>query len=210
LYAAVFTQLDPGLPVPPAPSEAAVDLRHWYVVPDVAEAAEGQAIPDTAQRDGPKAGRQPDDPLAGRPPDQAFGAAAGDAQTSPGDAAYRLRQPLGIWLASAQRCLLVGGTGSGESAALRFVTLDLLDEDPQLADLAARRAYGVRRLELPGGRRTVAEIAELDARQQHQIARIEQRNNINPEQFSASSRCLRLSAFRRVRARDRLSHGIGC
>ena len=27
-----------------------------------------------------------------------------------------------------QRCLLVGGTGSGKSAALRFVTLDLVDE----------------------------------------------------------------------------------
>src|SRR5713101_7000152 len=37
--------------------------------------------------------------------------------------------------------------------------------------------------------------------------RIEQRNNINPERFSAWSRCLRLSAFRRVRAWDRLSRG---
>jgi hypothetical protein len=39
LYSAVFAQLDPGLPVPPGLSEAAVDLRDRYVVPDVAEAA---------------------------------------------------------------------------------------------------------------------------------------------------------------------------
>lgn len=263
LYAAVFTELDPGLPVPPGISDAAVDLRRRYVVPDVAETTVIPAIPDSAQPGGPEGGRQADASMPSTPSDEA---PAVVTRTSPGDAAYRLRQPLGTWLASAQRCLLVGGTGSGKSAALRFVTLDLLDENPQLADLAAHwggripvwvsfpywtsliagepegvslpdcarrwlaaygqatlwplvekaladdrlllivdgldewttesaartaahllqvyvqaggipvlaagRPHGVRRLELRGGRWNLAEIAELDARQQHQIARV--------------------------------------
>ena len=265
LYAAVFTQLDPGLPVPPGVSDAPVDLRCRYVVPDVTEATEGQAIPGTAGPGAQGAGQQPDAPQERAPEDETPGAPAA-ARTSPGDAASRLRQPLGTWLASAQRCLLVGGTGSGKSAALRFVTLDLLDENPQLADvtghwggrlpvwvsfpywttliarepegvslpdcvrrwlgaygqaelwplvkkaladdrlllivdgldewttenaartaahllqvyvqadgipvLAAGRPHGVRRLELRGGQWNVAEIAELNARQQHQVARV--------------------------------------
>jgi hypothetical protein len=265
LYAAVFTELDPGPPVPPGVSDSAVDLRRRYVVPDVTEAMEGQAIAGAAGPDGKSAGQQPDALMGSAPQGEAPGTPAA-ARTSPGDAAYRLRQPLGTWLASAQRCLLVGGTGSGKSAALRFVTLDLLDEDPQLADLAAHwgsripvwvsfpywtslvsrapegvslpdcarrwlaaygqadlwplvekaladdrlllivdgldewatenaartaahllqvyvqaggipvlaagRPHGVRRLELRGGRWNVAEIAELDARQQRQIARV--------------------------------------
>ena len=265
LYAAVFTQLDPGLPVPPGVSDAAVDLRQRYVIPDVTEAMEDLAITGAAGPDGKGAGQQPDAPLVSAPQGAAPGAPAA-ARTSPRDTAYRLRQPLGTWLARAQRCLLVGRTGSGKSAALRFVTLDLLDEDPQLADLAAHwggriplwvsfpywtslvsdaaegvslpdcarrwlaaygqadlwplvekaladdrlllivdgldewatenaartaahllqvyvqaggipvlaagRPHGVRRLELRGGRWNVAEIAELDTRQQRQIARV--------------------------------------
>jgi len=201
----------------------------------------------------------------GSPPEAGGPGTPAAARASLGDSAYRLRQPLGTWLASAQRCLLVGGTGSGKSTALRFVTLDLVDENPQLADvarhwggrlpvwvsfpywtsliarepgvslrdcvrrwlgqygqqelwpvveqalgddrllliidgldewasedaartaahllqvfvqadgipvLAAGRPHGVRRLELRGGRWSVAEIADLDARQQRQIARI--------------------------------------
>jgi hypothetical protein len=265
VYAAVFTQLDPGLPVPPGVSDAAVDLRLRYVVPDVTEATEGQAMPGAAGQGEKGAEQQPDARLGTAPPGEAPGAPV-VARAVPGDSAYRLRQPLGAWLASAQRCLLVGGTGSGKSAALRFVTLDLLDDDPELADLAAHwgcripvwvsfpywtsliarepegvslpdcarrwlaaygqadlwplvekaladgrlllivdgldewttedaartaahllqvyaqaddipvlaagRPHGVRRLELRGGRWNVAEIAELDARQQRQIARV--------------------------------------
>ena len=133
LYAAVFTQLDPGLPVPPGVSDAPVNLRRRFVVPDVAEAAEGQTISGTAGPRAQGAGRQPDAQQESPPEDEHRRPAA--ARTSPGAAASRLRQPLGTWLASAQRCLLVGGTGSGKSAALRFVTLDLLDENPQLADV---------------------------------------------------------------------------
>jgi hypothetical protein len=267
VYAAVFTQLDPGIPVPPGMSDAAVDLRQRYVVPDVTEATQAQASPGTAGPHGKDAGQHPDAdaPPGSAPRDEASGVPP-VVRALPGDAAYRLRQPLGTWLASAQRCLLVGGTGSGKSAALRFVTLDLLDENPQLADLAAHwggripvwvsfpywtsliarepegvslpdcarrwlaaygqsdlwplvekaladdrlmlivdgldewttetaagtaahllqvyvqaddipvlaagRPHGVRRLELRGGQWKVAEIAELDARQQRQIARV--------------------------------------
>lgn len=67
LYAAVFTQLDPGLPVPPGVSDAVVDLRRRYVVPDVAEATDASAIPETAEPGGQGTGRQPDAPLASRP-----------------------------------------------------------------------------------------------------------------------------------------------
>jgi hypothetical protein len=265
VYAAVFAQLDPGLPVPPGVSDAAVDLRQRYVVPDVMEATEAQAFHGTAAPGGDGAGQQPDAAPVSWPQDEAAGGPA-VTRTSPGGTAYRLRQPLDTWLASAQRCLLVGGTGSGKSAALRFVTLDLLDDDPQLADLAthwggripvwvsfpywtsliarepegvslpdcarrwlaaygqsdlwplvekaladdrlllivdgldewttetaagtaahllqvyvqaddipvlaAGRPHGVRRLELRGGRWMLAEIAELDGRQQRQIARV--------------------------------------
>jgi hypothetical protein len=265
LYAAVFSQLDPGLPVPPGVSDAPVDLRRRYVVPDVAETTEDQAVSDTAEPGRQEAGRQPAASAGTGQRDEAPGAATATG-APPGGVAYRLRQPLGMWLVGAQRCLLVGGTGSGKSAALRFVTLDLLDENPQLADLtahwggripvwvsfpywtsllvrepdgvslpacvrrwlaayghadlwplvekaldddrlllivdgldewttgdaartaahllqvyvqadnipvlAAGRPHGVRRLELHGGRWYVAEIAELDVRQQRQIARV--------------------------------------
>ena len=179
------------------------------------------------------------------------------------DVRSRLRQTLGAWLAGAQRCLLVGGTGTGKSTALRFVALDILGETPQLTELAQHWGYrlpvwvsfpywtsllaqerdvsltecvrrwlsyyghpdlwplvdealsderlllivdgldnglpspppvtlptccksssepaksrywqpppGIRRLELRGGRWSVAEVAELDAQQQRQVARI--------------------------------------
>ena len=134
LYSAVFAQLDPGLPVPPGLSEAAVDLRDRYVVPDVAEAVpEAQALPDPAGPSG-QANVQQDPLRTGTRADEVPD--VGGGRTSSGNALLRLRQPLGAWLAGAKRCLLVGGTGSGKSAALRFVTLDLLDENPQLTDLA--------------------------------------------------------------------------
>src|SRR6266542_232264 len=112
-----------------------VDLRRRYVVPDIGEAMQGR----------PVAGSAPGGALTDRPPlpiDQA--SAHNEPSRSPtgpsapvSDAGYRLRQPLGTWLAAAHRGLLVGGTGSGKSAALRFVTLDLLDADPLLMDVAA-------------------------------------------------------------------------
>lgn len=108
VYAAVFSQLDPGLPVPPGVSDAAIDIRRRYVVPDVAEATQGPPIPGTAGPGAQDARRQPDAPMRSSPEDETGGAPAA-ARTSRGDAAYRLRQPLGTWLASGQRCLLVGG-----------------------------------------------------------------------------------------------------
>jgi hypothetical protein len=264
LYAVVFAQLDPGLPVPPGVSDAPVNLSRRYVVPDVGQVADTQATSGTADP-GASGDKGQQGTAQGSPPEAGGPGTPAAVRASLGDSAYRLRQPLGTWLASAQRCLLVGGTGSGKSAALRFVTLDLLDENPQLADvarhwggrlpiwvsfpywtsliarepgvslrdcvrrwlgqygqqelwpvveqalgddrlllivdgldewasedaartaahllqvfvqadgipvLAAGRPHGVRRLELRGGRWSVAEIADLDPRQQRQIARI--------------------------------------
>ena len=135
LYAVVFAQLDPGLPVPPGVSDAPVNLSRRYVVPDVGQVADTQATSGTADP-GASGDKGQQGTAQGSPPEAGGPGTPAAARASLGDSAYRLRQPLGTWLASAQRCLLVGGTGSGKSTALRFVTLDLLDENPQLADVA--------------------------------------------------------------------------
>ena len=63
--------------------------------------------------------------------------------------------------------------------------------------LAAGRPHGVRRLELRGGRWNVAEIAELDARQQRQVARVWAQ--IRLPQRMANRRPLMISAVSRTR-----------
>ena len=122
-------QSRPGYPTLP------VDLRGvtWFQMSQRRRMA--RRFP-TQQGRGDRPGQQPDAPQEARVQDEATW------RPQPGDARRRGDQlpapaAAGRVAGRRQRCLLFGGTGSGKSATLRFVTLDLLDEDPQLADLAA-------------------------------------------------------------------------
>jgi hypothetical protein len=136
LYSTVFGQYDPGLPVPPRVSDLPVDLRRRYVVADVEEQAATPAI-SAEGLTGALPGGQGSTPARA---DALDGSSRAKADSSPPTvgAVARFRQPLGVWLAGVQRGLLMGETGSGKSSALRFVTLDLFDERPVLADVAAQ------------------------------------------------------------------------
>ena len=78
-------------------------------------------------------------------------------------------------LADDRLLLIVDGLDEWTTETAARTAAHLLQVYVQAGDipvLAAGRPHGVRRLELRGGRWNVAEIAELDARQQHEIARV--------------------------------------
>lgn len=128
LYARVFVAHDPGLPVELG-STAPVSLRSRYVLPDVYE-------------------DRIDTRMAAAEPSRS---AQSPKRTSPGTEwtatsvqstvqtvdIPRQRRNLNDWLSDQTRQVLLGGPGLGKSALLRYVTLDLLSENPALTQASS-------------------------------------------------------------------------
>ncbi len=128
LYTRVFVAHDPGLPVELG-SKAPVPLRDRYVLPDVYEdrvdSRASSAEPTRSAKSQVPEGQSPNWPNASAQP-----------ASQPVDLP-RQRRRLNDWLSDQARQVLLGGPGLGKSAFLRYVTLDLLSQNPVLTQASS-------------------------------------------------------------------------
>ncbi|MGA9883180.1 MAG: NACHT domain-containing protein [Candidatus Acidiferrales bacterium] len=123
----VFNRSDPGIPVRPRIGDQEIPLRERFVVPEL-YAAIG---PDVRPRE--PAGE--DSPRVTAPKVQ-----GGEGSPSPPIPIQQIRIRSGAdrWIAQARRSVILGSPGSGKSALLRVLAIELLSEEPILSETAAR------------------------------------------------------------------------
>jgi hypothetical protein len=128
LYVSHFNFVDVGLPIAARGMREAIPnlpLQERYVAPSVdalttvIEPKESNFIPSGPAK---KPGSKPD----------------GHQASGPRVRQYRRRQGFFEWLAATHQGLILGGPGLGKSAALRFVILDLLSDEPTQLELAKK------------------------------------------------------------------------
>jgi hypothetical protein len=133
IYTTHFNVVDLGLPAAAAPLQevtAPLSLQQRYVVPKV-DAITNQIVT--------KAGRSTN--TTGSEPQTATPSSASSESVEHLGFrvnTYRDKRDLFDWLAPIHRGLLLGGPGTGKSATLRFLTLDLLSERPTNEILAQK------------------------------------------------------------------------
>jgi len=128
LYTRVFVAHDPGLSVELG-SKASVPLRDRYVLPDVYE----DRVDSRASSTEP-----PRSATSQAPPEQSSNRPNSSVQpTSQIIDLPRQRRRLNDWLSGQTRQVLLGGPGLGKSALLRYVTLDLLSQNPILTQASS-------------------------------------------------------------------------
>jgi hypothetical protein len=144
LYESVFAANDPGLVAPD--QETQLSLRHRYVVPDLLERRDIRAEGDLSDGWGE---RDPHDSL--REDNPAIDLSENDLPEAPRYSRRPRRVPrqvvyaqqprllLEAFLSSNQsgRFVLLGGPGSGKSSLLRFLALDLLNDQARLPGIGA-------------------------------------------------------------------------
>lgn len=123
MYRAHFNIVDLGLPSAAGHLQDAspcLSLQQRYILPTV-----NSLKTVISDRDSPE---QPSSSDGALPTTTELG----DEKPVPGFhvSTYRNRRNLIDWVASGHRCLILGGPGIGKSAALRFITLDLLSDSP--------------------------------------------------------------------------------
>ena len=141
LYASVFAAHDPGLAA--TYGEVPLPLYERYVSPDIvetrdtADTADRSQVPQEHPGDGSGRGNE----LALDRPTSPLESETAVFNARPA-ARQRRRVPFEYHFAAAPaaRHIILGGPGSGKSALLRFVALDLLSEAPRLSGVA--RAWG--------------------------------------------------------------------
>lgn len=121
LYRAVFAVHDQGLAVG---SEQPVALYDRYIVHDLIEADSDDPVPERERAPSPPAGEAPATP----DPISRLNVAPSRSR--------RVSLEYALPAAPEAPRILLGGPGSGKSAALRYIALDLLSEAPRLSSVA--------------------------------------------------------------------------
>ncbi|HEY9225760.1 MAG TPA: NACHT domain-containing protein, partial [Gemmatimonadaceae bacterium] len=139
LYGNVFLSHDPGLIT--SNEDHPLSIAERYVVPDVFELRDSSAEEDPSVRPYEFHSSDPshDELRAGAWPSRRVGY---QYRRMPTVSSERRRVPVDHHFAGAPdaRRVLIGGPGTGKSALLRFVALDLLSPEPRLGGLA--RTWG--------------------------------------------------------------------
>jgi hypothetical protein len=126
-YARVFALQDPGLPTTINAVDAPRPLHERYAIPEIV----------AADPNGPVLA-QPRRILEQKPP---------DPEQLPRDAGQepvflerpdRVREGIEAWLCRNKKSIVLGGPGTGKSALLKYIVLDLFSPEPHLSRLAAQ------------------------------------------------------------------------
>lgn len=128
-YRMIFNRHDPGIPVPTQIGEAELQLRDRFVVPDVygslgAVGASGERVERSTSEESSS-------------PDRADANSRESREaTSVGE--IKTRVDVDRWLSQGRRSVILGGPGSGKSALLRTLVIELLSTDPVFPLAAAQ------------------------------------------------------------------------
>lgn len=136
LYGYVFDAQDPGLPAAAHSDVSSPALSERYVLPDVYEGRTVEFGFVGSAEDAPSDWGAEDE-LRGDAVEIDVAVEARRRQTTYRSArSYRQRRGVGDWLASGPRSVVLGGPGSGKSSLLRYLALDVLKNEPELASPA--------------------------------------------------------------------------
>ncbi|GMA17603.1 hypothetical protein GCM10025871_39340 [Deinococcus metallilatus] len=128
-YASVFEQHDSGVALTDATRVRAPSLRERFILPDILDAPP-ESLPvgqPTSPEEDPEADHEHETRRRRRR----------EVRTARPSSDTR-RRGLEGWLTEHDAQVILGGPGSGKSTLLRFLTLDLLDDAPELAQVASK------------------------------------------------------------------------
>ncbi len=131
-YGYLFNRHDPGIPVRPQIGSPDIDIVDRFVLPDVYSKL-APTSPEFESATEPKPSENIN-PETGSVERQA-------SSVTKSGRNLRNRLSVDTWLSQADRSVILGGPGSGKSALLRFLALDLLSSSPSLGRLAVRWGY---------------------------------------------------------------------
>jgi len=124
-YEILFNRYDPGIPVRAVIGDKELPLKARFVLPEIFA---NLATDNREQKAEFPAISQPD--VAGK-----------EQKVSPSIAiALRTRFNVDRWLCQSKRSVILGGPGSGKSALLRTLAVELLSEEPAFQQTASRWA----------------------------------------------------------------------
>jgi hypothetical protein len=125
LYRSIFNKHDPGIPVRPQLGGGDIPLAERYVTPDVVVENVSRVVPK------PEAGAE----RTAKHVEPSFATQNRTATIKPGGdgtRVYTTKMPIDAWLSQSDHSVILGVPGSGKSALLRFLALDLLSSAPSL------------------------------------------------------------------------------
>lgn len=128
-YEVLFNKHDPGIPVPTKIGDQEIPLRDRFVTPEVYASLGGNlSVRDASSQDNQVQARDSQD------------AEESDQRRSTPVALQeiRIRSQVDRWISQGQRSVILGGPGSGKSALLRVLIIELLSEEPFFRETALR------------------------------------------------------------------------
>ena len=128
-YRHVFNTHDPGLLVPTLGKFELLPLEDRYVLPEIYEK---RLITFPHQQEGVKPEIPSKDIYRTAPKDISGERLQRVAKSQRPSEAYQQRHPIESWLINGNQNIILGGPGSGKSAFLRFICIDLLNDSPRL------------------------------------------------------------------------------
>jgi hypothetical protein len=131
LYRSIFAKHDPGIPVRAQLGGGDIPLAERYITPDVVVENVSRIAPP------PEAAAE----RAAKDAEPSFATENRGATVKSGDGEtrrYTAKMPIDAWLSQSDHSVILGVPGSGKSALLRFLALDLLSDAPSLQRVGAR------------------------------------------------------------------------
>jgi energy-coupling factor transporter ATP-binding protein EcfA2 len=120
-YQMIFNRHDPGIPVPTRIGQEELQLRDRFVVPEVYGSLPAAAI----AREVPKQSAGSETSSS-----KESGGVSTQVRESPSVGEIKVRVDVDRWLSQGKRSVILGGPGSGKSALLRTLAVELLSEEP--------------------------------------------------------------------------------
>lgn len=130
LYQSIFNKHDPGIPVRPQLGGAEIPLAERYVIVDVV-VENVTCVAPQPEAAAERAAKNAEPSFATENRGTTIRSASGKTRR------YTAKMPMDAWLSQSDLSIILGIPGSGKSALLRFLALDLLSEAPSLPRVRA-------------------------------------------------------------------------